>query len=227
MKGAGLGDDPEAAPGGERGQAAVGGLGGLHAVALGRSQLRPADEHHQWDVGQRATRDDRRRPADRPVAGVRSTLSRPEPAAQDRGEGGRRRRLIMVAKTSGMNRHRPRAAAWMMIVIGGAMAGLWAVLLVQGEVPEIAAGEREIWFHLAVKLLTAVRLLRGLRRCCAGRDLARASLPRSRWGRWPTPRSRARATTRTRDKGAWWPRSSSWRRSAGSRRWRWPPTGRW
>ena len=49
----------------------------------------------------------------------------------------------------------------MMIVIGGAMAGLWAVLLVQGEVPEIAAGEREIWFHLAAELLTAVALVAG------------------------------------------------------------------
>jgi hypothetical protein len=53
-----------------------------------------------------------------------------------------------------------RVAAWFQIVIGVAMLGVWALLLVTG-VPEIAAGQRDIWFHLVAEVVTALLLLGG------------------------------------------------------------------
>ncbi len=45
------------------------------------------------------------------------------------------------------------------IVVGIAMVGLWTVLLATRQVPEIPAGDREIWFHLAAELVTAALLI--------------------------------------------------------------------
>lgn len=49
--------------------------------------------------------------------------------------------------------------AWYEIVVGVAMLGLWTALLATRQVPQIAAGDREIWFHLAAELVTAVLLV--------------------------------------------------------------------
>lgn len=48
---------------------------------------------------------------------------------------------------------------WFQVVVGLAIVGLWAMLLTTRKVPEIAAGDREIWFHLAAELVTASLLL--------------------------------------------------------------------
>lgn len=54
---------------------------------------------------------------------------------------------------------------WYTIVISGlmgfALIGLWAALLVRHAVPELTAGLPSIRFHIAAELLTAVALLAG------------------------------------------------------------------
>lgn len=45
------------------------------------------------------------------------------------------------------------------IVVGIAMVGLWTMLLATRQVPEIPAGDREIWFHLAAEFVTAGLLI--------------------------------------------------------------------
>lgn len=48
-----------------------------------------------------------------------------------------------------------RLVAWFQIVVGIAVAGLWAALLASGQVPEVQAGRVEIWFHLTAELTMA------------------------------------------------------------------------
>ena len=67
-----------------------------------------------------------------------------------------------------------RGLAWFQIVVGAAMAALWTVLVVAGEVPEIPAGQLDIYFHLAAELITAGLLV------AAGTTLLRRGLARGR-----------------------------------------------
>lgn len=48
---------------------------------------------------------------------------------------------------------------WFQLVVGAAMIVLWTALLVTGQVPELAAGQRDILFHLLAELLAATALL--------------------------------------------------------------------
>lgn len=52
-----------------------------------------------------------------------------------------------------------RLVGWFEIAIGISIAGLWAMLLMTRQVPEIAEGRRDIWFHLGAELLTAALLI--------------------------------------------------------------------
>lgn len=64
---------------------------------------------------------------------------------------------------------------WFQIAAGVAMIGLWSMLLVTRQVPEIPAGDRGIWFHLAAEVLTAVLLATaGVWQLAGGSDMARA-----------------------------------------------------
>jgi hypothetical protein len=51
--------------------------------------------------------------------------------------------------------------AWFEIVAGAAMIGIWALLLAARRVPELAAGDLEIRFHLAAEVLAALVLVGG------------------------------------------------------------------
>lgn len=55
----------------------------------------------------------------------------------------------------------PRWVGWYQVVLGGLIAGLWALLLVTAQVPEVEAGERGIWFHLLAEAFVSVSLLSG------------------------------------------------------------------
>jgi peptidoglycan/LPS O-acetylase OafA/YrhL len=61
-----------------------------------------------------------------------------------------------------------RWVAWFQFGIGIAIVWLWTVLLITEQVPEVEAGETEIWFHIVAELFTGILLLwsgrRGLRR---------------------------------------------------------------
>ena len=48
---------------------------------------------------------------------------------------------------------------WFEIVIGVGVAGLWATLLATHQVPEVAEGRRDIWFHIGAEILTAALLI--------------------------------------------------------------------
>lgn len=50
---------------------------------------------------------------------------------------------------------------WFSLLAGIAIAGLWVALLTRRAVPEIAAGDTEIWFHIAAELVTAALLVVG------------------------------------------------------------------
>jgi hypothetical protein len=52
-----------------------------------------------------------------------------------------------------------RFVAWFQVVVGVAVAGLWAVLLTTGQVPEVVEGRVDIWFHIAAELAMAVLLV--------------------------------------------------------------------
>ena len=54
-----------------------------------------------------------------------------------------------------------RFVGWFQIVIGAAVAGLWTLLLATGQVPEVQAGQVDIWFHVAAELTMAAALLAG------------------------------------------------------------------
>ncbi len=47
------------------------------------------------------------------------------------------------------------------IIIAAAVAGLWTVLLATGQVPEVQAGQVDIWFHIAAEMAMAAALLAG------------------------------------------------------------------
>lgn len=70
--------------------------------------------------------------------------------------------------------------AWIQVVLGVSIAGLWAALLVTGQVPEVEAGQTDIWFHIAAELATAAMLLLGgvsiLRRYGRARPMAALAL---------------------------------------------------
>lgn len=53
------------------------------------------------------------------------------------------------------------AVGWFEIVVGASVVSLWTMLLVTRQVPQIAAGQRDIWFHLTAELLTALLLVVG------------------------------------------------------------------
>jgi hypothetical protein len=48
-----------------------------------------------------------------------------------------------------------RLVAWFQVVVGVAVVVLWAVLLTTGQVPEVADGRVDIWFHVAAELAMA------------------------------------------------------------------------
>ena len=51
--------------------------------------------------------------------------------------------------------------AWFLLVVGVGVLGLWAMLVTRHEVPEIEAGDRAIWFHIAAEVLMGVFLIAG------------------------------------------------------------------
>lgn len=52
-----------------------------------------------------------------------------------------------------------RFVGWFEIATGVAIAGLWAMLLATGQVPELTEGRRDILFHIGAELLTALLLV--------------------------------------------------------------------
>lgn len=52
-----------------------------------------------------------------------------------------------------------RVLPWFLVVVGATVAGLWLILLMAGQVPEIETGDRDIWFHLVAELVTAQLLI--------------------------------------------------------------------
>ena len=73
-----------------------------------------------------------------------------------------------------------RLVAWFQIIVGASIAALWVVLLAAGQVPELDAGMRGIWFHLVAELALAGLLLGAglslLRRRSRGRVLTSLAL---------------------------------------------------
>ena len=65
-----------------------------------------------------------------------------------------------------------RAVGWCLLIVGCGIAGLWSLLLLTGQVPEVEAGQRDIWFHITAETGAAVLLI------VAGRSVLRGS-PRS------------------------------------------------
>jgi hypothetical protein len=51
-----------------------------------------------------------------------------------------------------------RWVAWFQLVIGVSILAFWAVFISTGRVPEIEAGERGIWFHVAAEVVTGLLL---------------------------------------------------------------------
>lgn len=45
------------------------------------------------------------------------------------------------------------------IAVGIGIVGLWSFLLATGRVPEVAAGDRAIWFHIAAEYLLGLTLV--------------------------------------------------------------------
>lgn len=52
-----------------------------------------------------------------------------------------------------------RLLPWFLALMGAVVAGLWMSLLITGSVPEIEAGDLDIWFHVVAELVTAVLLI--------------------------------------------------------------------
>jgi peptidoglycan/LPS O-acetylase OafA/YrhL len=52
-----------------------------------------------------------------------------------------------------------RTVSWFQIIIGIGIVAIWPMLLVAGEVPEVAAGQRDIWFHIAAEAVTGSLLI--------------------------------------------------------------------
>jgi hypothetical protein len=82
---------------------------------------------------------------------------------------------LVAAEEFGM-----RFVAWFQIIVGASIAALWLLLLLLGQVPEIDAGMRGIWFHLAAELTLAALLVSAglslLRKTRRGRLLAAMAL---------------------------------------------------
>jgi len=53
------------------------------------------------------------------------------------------------------------AVAVFAVVAGVAMLGLWTMLLAARQVPEVAEGDREIWFHIGAEVVAAIMLVAG------------------------------------------------------------------
>jgi hypothetical protein len=54
-----------------------------------------------------------------------------------------------------------RLVGWFLVVVGVAIAGLWVVLLLTGQVAELQDGRVDIVFHLVAELVTAALLVVG------------------------------------------------------------------
>jgi hypothetical protein len=67
-----------------------------------------------------------------------------------------------------------KLTGWFQIAVGVAMLGLWSVLVLSDQVPELSAGQRDIVFHLAAEVLTALLLV------VTGTALSRNASPRAR-----------------------------------------------
>jgi Kef-type K+ transport system membrane component KefB len=52
-----------------------------------------------------------------------------------------------------------KAVAWFQLLVGAGIAALWPMLLLTGEVPEVTAGQVDIWFHIVAELGAALLLL--------------------------------------------------------------------
>jgi hypothetical protein len=69
-----------------------------------------------------------------------------------------------------------KAIGGFLLVVGVAIAGLWALLLGTGQVPEVHEGRADIWFHVVAELAAAALLITAgvalLRSSRSGRTLA-------------------------------------------------------
>jgi hypothetical protein len=65
-----------------------------------------------------------------------------------------------------------RVVGWFELLVGAAILGLWTVLLATGQVPEVAAGQTDIWFHLVAEGLLSVLLLAAGTAAIRGSDVA-------------------------------------------------------
>jgi hypothetical protein len=52
-----------------------------------------------------------------------------------------------------------RIVGWGQVIVGTAIAALWLLLLVTGQVPEVDEGRIGIWFHITAELLLATVLV--------------------------------------------------------------------
>ena len=50
---------------------------------------------------------------------------------------------------------------WFQVVVGAGILLLWPALILAGEVPELQAGQRDIWFHIAAEVVTGLLLVVG------------------------------------------------------------------
>ena len=51
--------------------------------------------------------------------------------------------------------------AWLLLLVGVGVIGLWTMLVTRHQVPEIEVGDRAIWFHIAAEALMGVLLIAG------------------------------------------------------------------
>jgi hypothetical protein len=102
-----------------------------------------------------------------------------ERATMMQHQGASMPRLSLPSTTSGDAFPAP-LVGWFLTVVGISIAGLWAMLLATGQVPEVAEGRTDIWFHITAEALAAVLLLTAgacvLRRGRRARVLAAAAL---------------------------------------------------
>jgi len=69
-------------------------------------------------------------------------------------------------------------AVVVMIVVGAGIVGFWGISVAGGSVPEIRAGTREIWFHVAAEVLTGAALVAAA--------IATIADPEASWAAWPS-----------------------------------------
>ena len=48
---------------------------------------------------------------------------------------------------------------WFQVVVGAGLLLVWPALILAGEVPELQAGQRDIWFHIAAEVITGLLLV--------------------------------------------------------------------